>query len=97
MKINTIVRKKGKNRPGESRSMTKNKEKETAMMCWEVLNHFPKKEPHEKMKNEGEKPIGKTQKQKHEEEHVEPTLNTGNQLKSRSKNLVGRQKMTDPH
>ena len=33
------------------------------------------------MKNEGGKPIGKTQKQKHEEEHVEPTLNTGNQLK----------------
>ena len=55
-------RKKGKNRPGESKSMTKNKKNETAMMCWEVLNDFPKKEPHEESKNEGEKPVGKMQK-----------------------------------
>ena len=48
------------------------------MMCWEALNDFPKKEPHVESKNEGEKPVEKTQKQKHEEEHVEPTLNTGN-------------------
>ena len=61
--------------------MTKNEENETMMMCWEALNDFPKKEPHVESKNEGEKPIGKTQKQKHEEEHVKPTLNTGNQLK----------------
>ena len=64
-KINTIIRKKGKIRPGESKSTTKNEENETAMMCWEVLNDFLKKE---------EKPIGKTQKRKHEEEHVKPTL-----------------------
>ena len=61
--------------------MTKNEEKETPMMCWEALNGIPKKEPHEEMKNEGENPSGKMQKQKHEEEHVEPTLNTGSQLK----------------
>ena len=73
-------RMKGKNRPRESKSMTENKEKETVMMYWEALNDFPKKEPHEGMKNEGGKPIGKMPKN-HEEQHVEPTLNTGNQLK----------------
>ena len=36
MKINTIVRKKGKNRPEESKSTTKNEENETMMMCWDV-------------------------------------------------------------
>ena len=78
MKINTIVRKKGKNRPGEGKSTTENEENETAMMCWEALNDFQKKEPHVELKNEGEKPVKKMQKQKDEEEHVEPTLNTGN-------------------
>ena len=33
------------------------------------------------LENKEEKPIEKMQKSKHEEEHVEPTLNTGNQLK----------------
>ena len=50
--------------------MTKNEEKETAMLWWEALNDFPKEDPHEEMKNKGEKPVGKRQKQKHEEEHV---------------------------
>ena len=81
MKINSIIGKKGINRPGESKRMTKNKENESTMMCWEALNDFLKKEPHIELKNKGEKPIRKTQKQKHEEEHVEPTLNTGNRLK----------------
>ena len=57
--------------------MTKNEETETTMMCWEAMNDFLKKKPHEELKNEGEKPIRKTQKLKHEE-HVELTLNTGN-------------------
>ena len=43
--------------------MTKNKENKTAMMCWEALNDFLKKEPPVESKNEGEKPIGKMQKQ----------------------------------
>ena len=61
--------------------MTKNEETETTMMCWEAVNDFPKKELHEELRNEGEKAIGKTQKQKHEEQHVKPPVNTGNQLK----------------
>ena len=39
------------------------KENKTAMMCWEALNDFLKKEPPVESKNEGEKPIGKMQKQ----------------------------------
>ena len=61
--------------------MTENEENETAMMCWEALNDSPRKEPHEESENEGEKPVETTQKQKDQEEHVEPTLNKGNQLK----------------
>ena len=51
------------------------------MMCWEVVNDFPKKEPHKEQENEEKKPIEKMEKSKHEEEHVKPTLSTGNQLK----------------
>ena len=81
MKINKIVRKKGKNWPGECKPMTENEENETTMMCWEVLKDTLRKEPHVESENEGEKPVKKMQKPKDEEEHVEPTLNTGNQLK----------------
>ena len=48
------------------------------MMCWEDLKDSPRKEPHVESENEGEKLVKKTQKPKDEEEHVEPTLNTGN-------------------
>ena len=48
------------------------------MMCWEGFKATSKKEPHTESENEGEKPVQKTQKTKDEEEHVEPTLNTGN-------------------
>ena len=61
--------------------MTEKQENETAMMCWEVLKDSPRKAPHIESENEGEKPIEKIEKPKDEEEHVEPTLNTGNQLK----------------
>ena len=40
------------------------------------------KEPCKGSKNKEEKPIEKTEKSKHEEEHVKPTLNTGNRLKN---------------
>ena len=58
--------------------MTENKGNETAMMCWGVLKDSPRKEPHVESENKGEKPIEKMQKLKDEEEHVDPTLNTGN-------------------
>ena len=78
MKINAIFRMKDKNMPRKGKPTTENEENETAMMCWEPLNDSPKKEPRAESENEGEKPIEKMQKQKDEEEHVEPTLNTGN-------------------
>ena len=61
--------------------MTENEENETTMMCWEVLKDSPRKEPHVESGKEGEKLVEKMQKPKYEEEHVKPTLNTGNQLK----------------
>ena len=67
------------------------------MMCWEAMNDLPEKEPHKEQEKEEKKPVEKTEKSKHEEEHVKPTLNTGNQLKSQSKNLVGSKKIMDPH
>ena len=58
--------------------ITKKEVVETAMMCWEAINDFSNKEPCKGSKNKEEKPIEKKGKSKHEEEHVEPTLNTGN-------------------
>ena len=81
MKTDTILRMKHKNRPQKSKTMMENIEYETAMMCWEALNDSPREEPCVEPENEGEKLVKKTQKQKDAEEHVKPTLNTGNQLK----------------
>ena len=58
--------------------MTKNGEVETMMMCWEVMNDLPEKEPHNEQEKVEKKPVEKTEKPKHEEEHVKPTLNIGN-------------------
>ena len=62
-------------------STTKKDNVESAMMCWESTESLAEEE----LRQEPEKLVNKlvkmTEKQKHEEEHVEPTLNTGNQLK----------------
>ena len=47
------------------------------MMCWESMSNFTEEEPHKKQEKVAKKPIKKTEKPKHEEEHVKPTLNTG--------------------
>ena len=65
-----------------SKSMTKNKKLELAMMCWESMSNFMEEEPHEEPEKVAKKPIEKMEKLKHEEEHVELTLNTGNRLKN---------------
>ena len=65
-------------RTKKSESTTKNKEVETAMMCWEAVNDLPETEPSKELEKEEKKPIEKMEKSKHEEEHVEPTLNRGN-------------------
>ena len=59
-------------------STTKKDNVESAMMCWEStesLAEIEHREEPEKMANKLVETMGK---QKHEEEHVEPTLNTGN-------------------
>ena len=63
-----------------SKSMTKNKKVESAMMCWESTRNFTEEELHKEPEKVAKKPVEKSEKQKHEEEHVKPTLNTGNRL-----------------
>ena len=60
-----------------SKSTTKNKKVESAMMCWASTCNFLEEEPHKEPEMAAKKPIKKMEKPKHEEEHVEPTLNTG--------------------
>ena len=59
-----------------SKSMTKNEKVESAMMCWECMSNFTEEEPHKDPEMVAKTPVEKTEKPKHEEEHVEPTLNT---------------------
>ena len=60
---------------------TKNDKVESAMMCWELTSNFPQEETYEEPEKVAKKPVEKTEKQKHEEEHVGPTLDTGSRLK----------------
>ena len=54
---------------------------ESAMMCWESTENLAEEEPRREPEKVANKLVEMTEKQKHEEEHVEPTLYTGNQLK----------------
>ena len=60
---------------------TKKEKVESAMMCWESTSNFSEEEPNEELEKVAKKPIEKTEKQKHGEEHAGPTLDTGSQLK----------------
>ena len=51
------------------------------MMCWESTESLVEKEHREEPEKMANKLVETTEKQKHEEENVEPTLNTSNQLK----------------
>ena len=62
-------------------STTKKDNVELAMMCWESTESFVEKEHREEPEKMANKLVKMMEKQKHEEEHVEPTLNTGNRLK----------------
>ena len=63
------------------KSTTKKDNVELAMMCWESTESFVEKEHREEPEKLRNKLVETTEKQKHEEEHVEPTLNIGNRLK----------------
>ena len=60
------------------KSKTKNEKVESVMMCWECTSNFMGEEPREEPEKVAKKSIGMTEKLKHEEEHVKPTLNAGN-------------------
>ena len=62
-------------------STTKRDIDESAMICWEHTESLVEKEPHDEQEKETNKPVETTEKQKHEEEHVGPTLDTSNRLK----------------
>ena len=53
----------------------------SAMMCWEHTESLVEEEPHDAPEKVSNKHVETTEKQKHEEEHVWPTLDTGNRLK----------------
>ena len=60
----------------KSETMTKKDIVKSAMMCWELTSNFSEEEPHEEPEKVTKKPVEKTEKQKHGEEHVGPTLDT---------------------
>ena len=62
-------------------STTKMEKVESTMMCWDPTSNLSKEETHEEPEKVVKKPTEKTEKQKHEEEHVGPTLDTGSRLK----------------
>ena len=62
-------------------STTKKDNIESVMMCWESTESLAEKEHREEPEKMVNKLVEMMEKQKHEEEHVEPTLNTGNRLK----------------
>ena len=63
------------------KSMTKKDNVESVMMCWESIESLVEKEHREEPEKMANKLVKTTEKQIHEEEHVKPTLNTGNRLK----------------
>ena len=65
----------------KSEFTTKKGKVESAMMCWELTSNFSKEETHEEPEKVAKKSAEKTEKQKHEEEHARPTLDTGSRLK----------------
>ena len=61
-----------------NKSTIKNDKVDSVMMYWESTSNFMEEEPNEEPEKAAKKPVEKTEKLKHEEEHVKPTLNTGN-------------------
>ena len=70
-----------KSKTMRSESMTTKEKVEPAMICWESTGNFMEEVPHEEQEKVAKKPFEKLEIQKHEEEHVRPTLDTGSRLK----------------
>ena len=63
------------------KSTTKKDNVKSAMMCWESTESLAEEELREEPEKVANKLVETMEKQKHEEEHVEPTLDTSNRLK----------------
>ena len=64
----------------KSEPMTKKDIVKSAMMCWEPMSNLSEEKLHEEPEKVTKKPVKKTEKQKHGEEHVGSTLDTSSQL-----------------
>ena len=62
-------------------STTKKDNVESAMMCWESTESLVEKEHHEEPEKMSNKLVETTEKRKHGEEHVGPTVDMSNRLK----------------
>ena len=80
-KHDEINKKAAESKTMRNESTTKKDNVESAMMCWESTENFVEKEHCKEPEKMTNKPVETLEKQKHEEEHVEPTLNIGNRLK----------------
>ena len=81
LKHDEINKKAPESKTVRNESTTKKDNVESEMMCWESTENFVEKEHREEPEKMTNKHVETTEKQKHEEEHVEPTLNIGNRLK----------------
>ena len=72
----------------KSQPMTKKDIVESAMMCWEPTSNVSEERPHKEPEKVAKKPVEKTEKQKHGEEHVGPTLDTSNRLNYSIKGFI---------
>ena len=64
----------------KNESMTKKEIVQSAMMCWEPTSNLTEEEPLKEPERVTKKPVEKTEKQKHGEEHVGLTLDTSSRL-----------------
>ena len=77
----TITRLESKNRPEKDHQVDETEEIEVAMMCWENSAGSLGKEPYKETDDQEERADKEMQRLKDEEEHLNSTLHTGNQLK----------------
>ena len=69
------------NRPKKDFQAQETEEVKVAMICWKNLEGFLAEEPNEEKGNQDGRADDKMEKPRDEEEHADPTLHTGNQLK----------------
>ena len=77
-KHDELDRKVAKLKTIRDESTTKKDNVESAMMCWEPTESLAEEEPHDEPEKVMNKLVKTMEKQKHEEEHVDPTLDIGN-------------------